>query len=55
LGMGVIAEGVETPAQIEHLVAARCGEYQGYLLGKPMPPDALQDWMDRHRANHPDA
>lgn len=55
LGMGVIAEGVETPAQIEHLVAARCGEYQGYLLGKPMPPDALQDWMDRHRASHPDA
>jgi EAL domain-containing protein (putative c-di-GMP-specific phosphodiesterase class I) len=52
LGMDVIAEGVETPAQIEHLIAARCGEYQGYLLGKPMPPDALQDWMESYRSKH---
>jgi diguanylate cyclase (GGDEF)-like protein/PAS domain S-box-containing protein len=52
LGMDVIAEGVETPAQIEHLTAARCGEYQGYLLGKPMPPDALQDWMESYRSKH---
>lgn len=37
LGLEVIAEGVETQAQKDYLVAHGCGLYQGYLLGKPMP------------------
>ena len=37
LGLAVIAEGVETPDQLAHLTAAQCAEYQGYLLGRPMP------------------
>jgi len=45
LGMQVIAEGVETEAQLDHLLGARCCEYQGYLLGRPMPVDELQAWM----------
>ena len=38
LGMGVVAEGVETEAQQTLLVAAGCGALQGYRFGRPMPP-----------------
>ena len=36
LGMGVVAEGVETEQQQRVLVAAGCGALQGYRFGKPM-------------------
>lgn len=35
--LGVIAEGVETQAQMELLLNNGCRRYQGYLYGKPMP------------------
>lgn len=38
LGMGVVAEGVETDQQRAVLTAAGCGALQGYRFGKPMPP-----------------
>lgn len=37
LGMDVIAEGVETQAQLERLKASGCLLYQGYLFCKPLP------------------
>ena len=33
----VVAEGVETPAQLAALQAAGCAAFQGFLLGRPMP------------------
>ena len=42
LGLHVIAEGVENPAQRDFLAAHGCHAYQGYLFGKPMPLDAFE-------------
>ena len=37
LGLEVVAEGVETPAQLAFLRGHGCDLYQGYLLGRPVP------------------
>lgn len=43
--LGVIAEGVETEAQMELLLNNGCRRYQGYLFGKPMPIDAFNQLL----------
>ncbi|POP46394.1 bifunctional diguanylate cyclase/phosphodiesterase [Superficieibacter electus] len=42
-GMAVIAEGVETTAQLAFLKNHHCPEVQGYLLGRPLPAAAFRD------------
>lgn len=41
LDLSVIAEGVETSEQREMLHEFGCHQFQGYLLGRPMPADEL--------------
>jgi diguanylate cyclase (GGDEF)-like protein len=41
LGLRVVAEGVETPAQAAALRRLGCDAMQGHLLGRPQPPEAL--------------
>jgi EAL domain-containing protein (putative c-di-GMP-specific phosphodiesterase class I) len=41
LGMRTVAEGVETPAQLEQIRRTRCDAVQGYLLARPMPADEV--------------
>jgi EAL domain-containing protein (putative c-di-GMP-specific phosphodiesterase class I) len=42
LGLEVVAEGVETPAQLEALRELGCDFAQGYLFSRPMPPVDLR-------------
>lgn len=46
LGLSVLAEGVENTAQADHLRRLHCDEAQGYLFGKPVPPDEFaKTWL----------
>jgi EAL domain-containing protein (putative c-di-GMP-specific phosphodiesterase class I) len=44
LGLKVVAEGVEQPAQRDELMKLGCDELQGYLFAKPMSARALGTW-----------
>ncbi|KAF1710341.1 hypothetical protein CSC70_06525 [Pseudoxanthomonas kalamensis DSM 18571] len=46
LGITVVAEGVETSAQMELLKARGCDYVQGYLLGYPVDAETLVDLLD---------
>lgn len=45
LGRVVVAEGVETLAQLDWLREAGCDIAQGYFVGKPMAPRDFEQWM----------
>lgn len=49
LGMEVIAEGVETEAQRDQLLAMGCSRFQGYLFARPLPADECRAWLQAHR------
>jgi len=41
LGLVVLAEGVETPAQLERVAALGCDLYQGYLMSRPVSAEQI--------------
>ena len=41
LGVRVTAEGIETASQLSTLIELDCSHGQGFLLGRPAPPDEL--------------
>lgn len=45
LGLRVVAEGVESSAQRDILLAMQCDEFQGFYFARPMSAQALQGWM----------
>jgi diguanylate cyclase (GGDEF)-like protein len=50
LGMSVTAEGVETREQLEGLKTLGVNFAQGYLLGRPVPIDELNDQPQSYRS-----
>jgi EAL domain-containing protein (putative c-di-GMP-specific phosphodiesterase class I) len=45
----VIAEGVETDAHGAKLLELGCEVVQGYGIAKPMPAEAVLDWMNGYK------
>jgi diguanylate cyclase (GGDEF)-like protein len=45
LGLTVVAEGVETPAQLAFLRTSACDAVQGYLICRPLAADAMAAWL----------
>lgn len=57
LGMNVVAEGVETVIQLEHLISIGCQQAQGYLFSPPIAscqiPDLFADILNARDSNAP--
>jgi len=46
LGLTVVAEGVETQAQLDYLQALQCQVVQGFLYSRALPPAEFETWLD---------
>jgi len=47
LGMTVVAEGVETEAQLSRVRELGCELVQGFLFAEPLPPDEFEQFLRR--------
>ncbi len=47
LHLDIVAEGVETPEQLDLLRRLGCGMMQGYLVAPPLPADKAREWQVR--------
>lgn len=45
LGLSTVAEGVETPADLDLVRSLACDNVQGYLIARPMPVEDLIVWL----------
>ncbi|MBK4733525.1 putative bifunctional diguanylate cyclase/phosphodiesterase [Noviherbaspirillum pedocola] len=50
LGLSVVAEGVETPADLHWLMEHGCDIAQGYGIARPMPAQQLPGWIASYSA-----
>lgn len=50
LGMEVVAEGVESPAQLAQLKALQCNYGQGYLFSTPLDAERAASYIQSHQS-----
>jgi diguanylate cyclase (GGDEF)-like protein len=50
LGMTTVAEGVETPEQMQRIRLEGCTDVQGYLVSKPIPADDLLSFFAEQKS-----
>lgn len=48
IGISTIAEGIETPEQLEFIKEVRCDMVQGYIYSKPLPATDFELWVQKH-------
>jgi len=48
LGLGAVAEGIETPAELDSLRALGCEAGQGYLFSRPLDRDAVRRYLEQN-------
>jgi sensor c-di-GMP phosphodiesterase-like protein len=53
LGLDTVAEGVETPAQVQWLLAHGVTHGQGYIFSTPLPAGEFIDYFRANRRIHP--
>ena len=46
LGLSVVAEGVETQAQLDFLLKEGCNQFQGFLFSRALPIEQLQAYLE---------
>jgi EAL domain-containing protein (putative c-di-GMP-specific phosphodiesterase class I) len=39
LGLKIVAEGIETRAELDYLLDRNCGTFQGFFFSQPVPID----------------
>ena len=54
LGKRILAEGVETAAQMQYVIQHGCDLAQGYLIAKPLEASDFIDWLSSYRERHRD-
>lgn len=55
LNLRVVAEGVETRRQLEHVRRIGCDYVQGYFFAKPMPAEEFEGYLTRPAADEAEA
>ena len=53
LGLSSVAEGVETPLQLDWLQRHHCDVVQGYLFSRPLEVDVFEQWLSPAASGHP--
>ena len=50
LGLGLLAEGVETKEQVDLLQSIGCDQVQGYYYAKPMPQEEFFELLKKQNS-----
>ena len=50
LGLGLLAEGVETKEQVDLLQSIGCDQVQGYYYAKPMPQEVFFELLKKQNS-----